>query len=99
MELRNALSSKFGVELPPTITLDYPSVAALASHLATQLPTSGAPAVAESEPSQLDEDSNSEVTHHFIGLKGCRQLKAAAAARQTLQGGQYADAMPCRPCI
>ncbi len=35
--LRNALNSKFGVELSPTVTLDYPSVAALASHLAAQL--------------------------------------------------------------
>ena len=66
VELRNALSTKFGVELPPTVTLDYPSVAALASHLAAQLPTGGSPAVEEPEPSELDDDSNSEVTHQFI---------------------------------
>ena len=30
VELRNSLSAKFGLDLPPTVTLDYPSVAALA---------------------------------------------------------------------
>ncbi len=38
MELRNALNDKFGVELSPTVTLDYPSIIALAGHLAAQLP-------------------------------------------------------------
>lgn len=28
----------FSVELSPTVTLDYPSIAALASHIAAQLP-------------------------------------------------------------
>ena len=37
MELRNALNDKFGVELLPTVTLDYPSVAALAAHIAEQM--------------------------------------------------------------
>jgi Phosphopantetheine attachment site len=37
VELRNALGDKFGVELSPTVTLDYPSIAALAAHIADQL--------------------------------------------------------------
>lgn len=37
VELRNALNDKFGIELSPTVTLDYPSVAALAAHIAEQL--------------------------------------------------------------
>jgi acyl carrier protein len=37
VELRNALNDKFAVELSPTVTLDYPSVAALAAHIAEQL--------------------------------------------------------------
>jgi Phosphopantetheine attachment site len=41
VELRNALNDKFGIELSPTVTLDYPSVAALASHIAAQLPQAG----------------------------------------------------------
>lgn len=39
VELRNALGSKFGLELPPTLIFDYPSVAALAGHLAISMPT------------------------------------------------------------
>ena len=35
VELRNALGTKFGLELPATITLDFPSIAALAAHLAS----------------------------------------------------------------
>lgn len=31
------LNDKLGVELSPTVTLDYPSVGALASHIAEQL--------------------------------------------------------------
>lgn len=41
VELRNALNDKFGIELSPTVTLDYPSVAALASHIAAQLTQDG----------------------------------------------------------
>ena len=33
VELRNALGSRFGLELPPTVTLDHPSVAALAEFI------------------------------------------------------------------
>lgn len=35
MELRNTLISSFGVELPPTATLDYPTIDALAGHIAS----------------------------------------------------------------
>ena len=36
VELRNALAAAFGTELPPTVTLDYPTVSALAGYI-TQL--------------------------------------------------------------
>jgi len=35
VELRNALSGKFGAELAPTVTFDHPTVAALAIYLAS----------------------------------------------------------------
>ena len=37
VELRNSLATRFAVELPPTVTLDYPSVAALAQFIAALL--------------------------------------------------------------
>lgn len=33
VELRNALCSRFSVQLPPTVTLDYPSIASLSAYL------------------------------------------------------------------
>ena len=41
VELRNALTARFAVELPATVTFDYPSVAALAGFVARQLAVSG----------------------------------------------------------
>jgi len=35
VELRNALTTKFGIELPATVTLDFPTINALAEHMAT----------------------------------------------------------------
>ena len=47
VELRNAVAAKFGVELPATVTFDYPSIAALAGFLASRLgPRPAAPQVA-----------------------------------------------------
>lgn len=45
VELRNALMTRFGVELPPTVTFDFPTVSALANFIATH--TEAAPAVAQ----------------------------------------------------
>lgn len=35
VELRNALTTKFSIELPATVTLDFPTITALAEHVAT----------------------------------------------------------------
>ena len=44
MELRNAVNARFGVELPATVTFDYPTVAAMAGFLASQMiPQEAAP--------------------------------------------------------
>ncbi|KAK9803996.1 hypothetical protein WJX72_011444 [[Myrmecia] bisecta] len=40
VELRNTVSAKFGIDLPATVTFDYPTVAALAAFIATKLLTS-----------------------------------------------------------
>lgn len=46
VELRNAVASKFGVQLPATVTFDYPTVAALAAFVAGLVAVSAA----EAEP-------------------------------------------------
>lgn len=38
VELRNALAARFAVELPATVTFDYPNPAALAAFVHSQLP-------------------------------------------------------------
>ena len=43
VELRNSLGTRFGIELGPTATFDYPTVAALAQHVAKLIgPAAGA---------------------------------------------------------
>ena len=36
VEVRNAVASKFGVELPATVTFDYPTVASMAGFIASK---------------------------------------------------------------
>ena len=36
VELRNAVSAKYGIELPATVTFDYPNVGELAQYLAAK---------------------------------------------------------------
>lgn len=43
VEFRNSLEAKLGVELPSTLVFDYPSVAAIAAHVATLLPKAELP--------------------------------------------------------
>ena len=45
VDLRNALSNAFGVELPPTATLDYPTVDALANFIASSVAPAGSTAI------------------------------------------------------
>lgn len=37
VELRNTLGDKFGIELPPSLALDFPTVSAIAAHIAATL--------------------------------------------------------------
>lgn len=40
VELRNALAARSSLDLPPTLTFDYPTVAAIAAFLTGRLPLS-----------------------------------------------------------
>ncbi|MDC8985196.1 type I polyketide synthase [Mycobacterium marinum] len=52
VELRNRLKSSTGLTLSPTLIFDYPTPAALAEHLSTQL-SSLSPAAADEQPNRL----------------------------------------------
>ena len=64
VELRNALTSRFGVELPATVTIDYPSISALAGYIASNTDSldSGVaePGIAEEEAAGTAPDMNVE---------------------------------------
>ena len=52
VELRNAISARFGGKLPATVTFDYPTPAAMAAHIAEQSAAS-LPQAASSEPARV----------------------------------------------
>lgn len=55
VQLRNELSSSFGVELPPTVTFDYPTPAALARFMAQHGQGAGVPSAAAAPTAPLAE--------------------------------------------
>ncbi len=42
VELRNAVAARFGIDLPATVTFDYPTLGALATYLAARIGADGA---------------------------------------------------------
>ena len=62
MQLRNELTSSFGVELPPTVTFDYPTPTGLAGFIAGQMgaPLPAAPALADEEAEGAEEAVGAE---------------------------------------
>jgi 3-oxoacyl-(acyl-carrier-protein) synthase/NAD(P)-dependent dehydrogenase (short-subunit alcohol dehydrogenase family)/acyl carrier protein len=55
VELRNALNARFGLDLVPTVTIDYPTVAALAGHILTAVGENNSGAMIENvgSPTEL----------------------------------------------
>ena len=74
VELRNALDARFALELPATVTFDYPTPAALAVHIASRVNTSGGVGGSSDDvtPPLGSDDDASELGHgratHVIGL-------------------------------
>lgn len=70
VELRNTLTSKYGVELPPTAIFDYPTVQALAAFVASKHAVNVAVADSTSEESEEEvedeEDSSAGVDVNAI---------------------------------
>ena len=61
VELRNALASRFSLELPATLTFDYPSISALAGYLAA---AAQAGADNDQEPDFSQERLTAEASFH-----------------------------------
>ena len=45
VELRNSIQARFGLELPATVTFDYPTAANLSTYIASQKAPPSAPAI------------------------------------------------------
>ena len=84
VELRNALSARFSIELAPTVTFDYPSIAALAGHLAAMPGLAGAvsPAELSSEPAAQPRKDRSRHRNRQRPRATGPRLEAAAAQSQ-----------------
>lgn len=86
--MRNALSSEFGVELPPSLALDYPSAEAIAAHINSLLVGS------ESEEQLQLRPYDSSGSDYELPEAG----RETMAARQSLTapgaglGGRFAEA-------
>ena len=71
VELKNSLEARLGLQLPGTLVFDYPTVAALAGYIETQLP--------EEEGAELGSESD-ELAYSPLGPRGA----AAALPEGTL---------------
>ncbi len=63
VELRNAISEAFGVELSATATFDYPSAEALAKYIATKTGASGTDTSAWAQPSMVAVSAPARAAH------------------------------------
>ncbi len=71
VDLRNAVSSAFGVELPPTATLDYPTVDALTQFIVGSMAPAASSALVDPGHWSDDLDAYGEpklAPTHIIGL-------------------------------
>ena len=67
VELRNSLGTRFGVELGPTATFDYPTIAALTQHVASLVAPAAARPVAGAGPA-WEEDEQAAAALHIVGM-------------------------------
>lgn len=78
VELRNALNSVFPVDLPPTVTFDYPTITALAGFIAANLPTTSSTITAAEEG--IYSSDNEEPVRIERRSKHLKQRRGATTA-------------------
>ena len=83
VELRNAVASNFGINVPATLAFDYPTLTALSEFVAASLPKTEAqlfemplpPATEESEGAAVDPQEITEKIHFILcSVLGCSIL-------------------------
>ncbi len=83
VELRNAISSHFCMEVPATLAFDYPTEAALISFIVSKLEVSQSKATNRQIQISRDEESSLQLTSEVLAVS-CRYPKAVEG--KPLQG-------------
>jgi acyl carrier protein len=100
VEFKNSLEARVGAELPDTLVFDYPTVAAIAQHIATNiLPISAGTANAASSrlvfvQAEVD-DAISAVLHVKVGAD--QELLQAGLNSAKAGKRHYTGCPPCKP--
>ena len=94
VELRNAVTSSFGVDLPATVTFDQPSVAALATYIASRLKPAqaGADIQQSSVPNLVTESFTRSQMTEVIGISNSvstsgREDRGTASSLHSFRNG------------
>jgi acyl transferase domain-containing protein/NADPH:quinone reductase-like Zn-dependent oxidoreductase/acyl carrier protein/NAD(P)-dependent dehydrogenase (short-subunit alcohol dehydrogenase family) len=96
VELRNALNSAFAVDLPPTVTFDYPTIAALAGFISENLPTTStttAEAAGQEDVYRSEEEEYTRVKRRSRHRKQRGGATKPSAPATTLAGADAAAAI------
>ena len=97
VELRNSLSQQFEVELPATLTFDYPSIAAMAKHISSLVsPTAAAVAAPDEQQEEREDSSQSDtasVASSPSSLEAVTSASVSPPQAPSLVLGQVADAV------
>lgn len=86
VELRNAVGAGYGLELPATAAFDYPTVAALARFVASQLPAAVAVEAADGGWSELQPPA-------AVGRRGTQTRQHRKLAKRSSAGPVSAAAV------
>ena len=84
VELKNAVSAQFGIELPATVTFDYPTVQAMAGYIAQQLQEAAGSVAGVAEASQQDVEAAQQAVLAALLQTAAELIGAEVAPDQPL---------------